>query len=672
MNILIPDSWLRKFLKTKATPTQIKEYLSLCGPSVERIDEESGEPIYDIEITTNRPDAMSVFGIAREASVILPRFGIAATLLEDPYALQGSSLQSKVDPSKKLKLAISTDPVLNPRWTSVVLSDVKVTPSPEWLQDWLTKTGIRPINTIIDVTNYLMRAYGQPAHAFDYDAIGKHTMTLRTSKKGEKITTLDGKTHILPGNDIVIEDGKGRLIDLCGIMGGKNSSIQDTTTTIVLFLQTYDPVHIRKTSMKLAHRTEAAGLFEKGVNGELVLPAILKGIELIKEIAGGEFASSIYDLYPKPYKHYEVSVRRTKVDSYIGTGLADKEIASILTDLGFAPTVTKTDITVTVPSWRRDMEIDVDIIEEIARIYGYHRIAGRLPEGELPMTSPDPQLAWEEEIKVRLRDWGYTELYTYSMVSEERMDAFGQNKSKAYKITNPLSTEWTYMRPHLLMSVLEAVKTNLKTTKDMKVFELSMTYKYRAGDLPLETPTLIVVWTGHVFGEAKGLAEALFDIFGLDSQNLENTGKQSLSMYNKNRLSLGEFGSVGELHAEFLATLDIRTPLTLLHINFGTLTAHAKSTKKYIPIPRYPPIVEDLSFVVPEGSTVGPLIAALKAAHPLVSDVHIIDVHEDSRTVRITYQNPQKNLTSEEIVPIREMLIHLAKDKFRLTPKTPA
>jgi len=265
MNILVPDSWLREFLITKATPDQIKEYLSLCGPSVERMHKEDGEVIYDIEVTGNRPDSMSILGIAREAAAILPRFGIAAKLINDPYDIKVKSQKSKVKSEKKLH--IITDPVLNPRWTSVIIDNVNVVPSPAWLKKQLEATGIRSLNTIVDVTNYIMRAYGQPVHAFDYDQVlpknGVPTMILRASTKGERVITLDGKTHNLPGDDIVIEDGSGRLIDLCGIMGAQNSSVKSSTKTIVLFMQTYEPTHIRKTSMSLTHRTEAAGLFLK-------------------------------------------------------------------------------------------------------------------------------------------------------------------------------------------------------------------------------------------------------------------------------------------------------------------------------------------------------------------------------------------------------------------------
>lgn len=670
MNILVSDSWLRSFLKTKATPQQIKEYLSLCGPSVERINEDSGEPVYEIEITTNRPDSMSVFGVAREASVILPRFGIAAELINDPYK---NRTKAAVKPGKKL--SITTDPILNPRWTSVIMTNIKVTESPKWLMSWLTQTGIRPINTIVDVTNYLMRAYGQPAHAFDYDRIGKKngvpTMKLRASRKGEKLTTLDGKTHTLPGDDIVIEDGAGHLIDLCGIMGGANSSIADDTTAIILFLQTYEPTHIRKTSMKLAHRTEAAGLFEKGVDSELVMPALLEGMRLIKEIAGGEVASTIYDLYPHPYKPHTVSVQRNKVDSYIGTQLPDKEIITILSSLGFKPTITKIEIAVKVPSFRRDVEIDVDIIEEIARIYGYHRIVNKLPEGQIPVVIPDPELQWEEEVKLRLRDWGFTELMTYSMITEKQLEVFGSDKTKAYKLANPLSDEWVYMRPQLFPSVLAAVSQNLHLRKDIQVFELSMAYVYRPNELPLEKPTLIVLWSGEKFLKAKGLAESIFNIMRLDFQKAEaEHTPHRHNFYTQKSMTLGSFGSLGELNSNLLHSCGITTAFTRLYMDFGVMTDHATRVKQYSPIPKHPPSVEDLAFVVPAGFTVGPLINALKHADPKVYDVRLLDVHDDTRTLHITYLDPAKTLTSETIATIREKLLVLAKKKFNVSLKT--
>ena len=666
MNILIPDHWLREYLKTKATPEQIKEYLSLCGPSIERIYGTGDEAVYDVEVTGNRPDGMSVMGVAREAATILPRFGVAARLTGNPY--QSNAVFPKTQ--NKLPLTIKTDSVLNPRWTSVIFDNVTIKPSPAWLTRYLTLAGIRSLNNVIDITNFLMRTYGQPAHVFDYDAIAGHIMILRASKKGEKLVTLDGKMHKLPGGDIVIADGTGKLIDLCGIMGGESSSVKAHSKRIVLFLQTYDPSHIRKTSMSLGHRTEAAALFEKGLDSELVKPVFLQGVTMMVELTGGKVASKVTDIYPQPYKADSVSVPLSKIHSYIGN-IMNKEIKEILSSLGFFVTLTRDTVSVRVPSYRRDVVIDVDIIEEIARVHGYNNIPSQLPSSAPPVVLPDSQLTWEEDVKVRLRDWGYTEIITYSMVSEAQMQVFGQDTSKAYKISNPLSTEWEYMRPHLFMSMAPVIRENLKLTRDLKMFELSMTYRFRANDLPSESPTLIVVWGGNKFLEAKGLAESIFAVCGLPLPlDIENKFHQSLDWYGKNSVSLAEFGSLGELHHTMVEKIGINTPITLLYIDFGKLVASANTNKTYIPVPKYPPVVEDLSFIVPERFHVQPLIDLLSHAHALVSSVTLLDVHQNTRTFHVTYQDPTRNLTSEEIVPVRNNLIEMAQVKFGVLLKT--
>ncbi len=667
MNILIPDYWLREYLKTKATPEQIKEYLSLCGPSIERIYGAGDETVYDIEITGNRPDAMSVMGVAREAATILPRFGIETRLTGDPY----KSKESNKKFTGSLKLKVKTDAELNPRWTSVIFDSVTIKPSPSWLMRYLELAGMRSLNNVIDITNFLMHAYGQPVHVFDYDRIADHVMELRASKKGEKLVTLDGKSHTLPGGDIVIEDGSGKLIDLCGIMGGKNSAVQDNTKRVVLFLQTYDATHIRKTSMQLAHRTAAAGLFEKGLDTELVKPVFMEGITMMEKFTGGRVASPVTDMYPVPYKAARVSIAVSKIHAYIGA-LKPSSIKEILKSLGFGVTMTSTAFTVTVPSFRRDVAIDVDVIEEIARVHGYHAIEAKLPDHAPPITIPDMELKAEEEIKIRLRDWGFTECITYSMVSEESLNSFGNHAGDAYKIANPLSSEWIYMRPDLLMTMLPVIRENIKLKSNLKLFELSMRYGFRQHDLPVEVPTLIVAWTNAAFPEAKGLAEALFSLFGIPfpADFTDAAREKALPWYGSNFLSLAEFGSLGELDHALLERSGISSPVTVLHIDVNALATHANAAKTYIPVPKYPPVVEDLAFVVPARFHVQPLIDLLSHAHALVSSVTLLDVHQNTRTFHVTYQDQSRNLTGEEIVPVRNKLIEMAQVKFGVLLKT--
>lgn len=676
MNILVPDSWLRKYLVTKATSQELKEYLSLCGPSIERIYTDKGEPVYDIEITTNRPDAMSVFGVAREASVILPRFGIKAELLDDPYLLDTKLEKKHVRPTDNKPIHIETDSVLNPRWTSIVLDNVYATDSPEWLQKLLTNAGIRPINTIVDVTNYLMIGFGQPSHAFDYDRIGKKNdipwMKLRASKKGETLKTLDGKSHTLSGDDIVIEDGTGKLMDLCGIMGGESSSITKDTKTIVLFVQVYEPVHIRKTMMKLSHRTDAGSLFEKGMDTELVMPALLLGIDILQEIAGGKIASPITDIYPKPYKPVTVTCTRAKLTTYLGVSLETKKIKDILVCLGLKPTITDTSIKVVVPSYRRDIEIDVDVIEEVARIYGYHAILPKLPDSAPPAkSSTDQTLAREYDIKIHLRDWGYTETYTYSMLSQKETDLFNISTKKLYTIANPLSVDWVYLRPSLVPSMLAVIKNNqYVASSTLKLFELSMIYQWQDGELPKEVSTLVIGETGDdSFLVVKGIIEALCKTLSIETKNIVPEEKNPWYEHGK-QLRIGNYGTIGQVSNTLVRDLGIQKTVTIADLDITHMIEDAKDTRIYISVPKYPSVVEDLSFIVPDKFTIGPLMDALKHADPIIKDVTLLDVHENGRTVHVVYQHEEKNLTSEDITPIREKLVTLAEQSFGVVLRT--
>ena len=282
MDIKIPDNWLRDFLKTKATSSEVAKYLSLSGPSVEKVE----ESVYFIEVTTNRVDVASIMGVAREAAAILPQFGVKARL--QPIKLLNLKFSAKVD-----YLEAEVDHKLCSRFSAVLIKNVQIKQSPDWLKERLAAVGVRPINNVVDISNYVMHELGQPVHTFDYDKIRGAKMILMESRKGERLTTLDGKTHTLSGGDIVIEDGEGRLIDLAGIMGGGNSAVDEGTKNVLLFVQTYNPVNIRQTSMSLAQRTEAATLFEKGLDPELVTDGIGRGIELFVKLTGGKAEKEI-------------------------------------------------------------------------------------------------------------------------------------------------------------------------------------------------------------------------------------------------------------------------------------------------------------------------------------------------------------------------------------------
>ncbi|MCJ7805028.1 phenylalanine--tRNA ligase subunit beta, partial [Patescibacteria group bacterium] len=441
MEILIPDNWLKEFLKTHVGPEVIAECLSLCGPSIDRIEKIEGDPVYLIEVTTNRVDSASVLGIVREASAILPRFKIAAKLLQPKAKAKQKTVKSV------FYLKASVDPKLCFRFSAILIRNVKIGQSPAEIQKKLIECGTRPINNIVDISNYIMLLFGQPVHTFDYDKIKGAKMILRASKRGERLTTLDGKNHKLSGEDIVIEDGSGRLIDLAGIMGGQNSMVDENTKNVLLFVQTYNPVNIRKTSMSLAARSEASMLFEKGLDTELVGPAMRYAIDMFVDLTKGTPAGEILDIYPNPYKVKAVKTNLEFINERLGISLTKDQISKSLASLGFYPRWSGKNISVEIPSYRRDVEIPEDIVEEVARIYGYHNLPNKMLTGELPEPLMGTPFDFEEKVKDYLSGWGGVETYTLSFVSK------GEAKEGALKLKNPLGAESEYLRTSLMPSL---------------------------------------------------------------------------------------------------------------------------------------------------------------------------------------------------------------------------
>jgi phenylalanyl-tRNA synthetase beta chain len=644
MNILIPDSWLRDFLKTKATPIQIKEYLSLSGPSIERVNTVGSQTVYDIEVTTNRIDVMSVIGIAREAAAILPEFNVEVSYIP-PKIPTVTSIQG----TKPLGITIHNNPNLCRRILAIKLEHVTLGQSPKWLKDRLELVGQRPLNNIIDITNYIMWEMGHPCHAFDYDRLTNKKIIVREAKNGERFTTLDKKIHTLKGGEIIFDDGTGKIIDLPGIMGTENTVITEKTTNVLLFIENSDPAKIRSASMGLAIRSQAAVLNEKGPDPSLALQTFLRAAVVAKKITGATVASKLTDIYPNPQIQKTVTLEQKKLDTYIGFSFPKPRAKRILETLGCKVHERKGVYSVAPPSWRsEDLQIPEDIIEEIARIYGYHNIVSKLPDKEPPVVTPEKELMWEDEIKIRLRDWGYTEIYSYSLISEKLMDIFSLDKTKAYKIANPLSEEWVYMRTNLWPSMLISIKENLNYKKDLQLFELSMRYEFRENNLPLEKPTLLVAWTGHKLREAKGLAQSISSLFGITDK----------------------YGSIHIIKSELLSKMGIKEQVTLLEFQIDQLVYHEHPVRTFKPIPKYPPIIEDLTFTMLRETSIDTLIEYLRKQHSLIQSIILVNSYLNNRTFRITYQDPNKTLTDDDVKPIREKLITTAEKEFGTTFKS--
>lgn len=656
MDIKILDSWLRDHLKTTASPQKIAECLSLCGPSVERIHKLGKNTIYDIEITTNRVDSASHYGIAREAFAVLPRFGIKASL-------KPITILNKATPCTRVSwLDTKVDHQLCPRFSAILIRDVKIGNSPKWLKNRLEAVGLRAINNIVDISNYLMLDLGQPVHTFDYDKILGNKMILRGAKTGEEIITLDGQKFTSDVDDIVIEDGEGRIIDLCGIMGGKLSAVDENTKNVLLFVQTYNPVNIRKTSMRLAHRTDAAQLFEKGLSPEQIEITIRRGIDTFIELCEGKPENEILDLYPNPYSGLSISTSLNFISKRLGIQLIKNDVTPILESLDLGVEWNNDDLIVSVPPWRaQDIEIPEDIVEEVARIYGYHNLPSQLMPGLIPDPLPNAPFEFESKVKNILKGFGAIETYTYSMVAKDKADTKGES-SWVLKLRNPLGEDGEYMRLSLAPSLVSAVKQNSGIKEKIHLFEVANVYLPTRGDLPEERMTLGCVSVNSTWEETKGIIEGLLEELNMEYEVeiLDGRGftKNQRLQFRVGKEVIGAYGKLEEggfLFFEFDMEL-----LQKLH----------KPFKLYKPVPKYPAQIEDLTLSCPSKTYLGEVVKLIEECDKQIVSVEYRETFKNSKTFRVTYQNPDKTLIDREVEKIRKKVLEKLYKKFGIRLKS--
>lgn len=621
MNIKITYNWLLGYLDTDATPDEMQKYLSLCGPSIERVDKVEDDYVFDIEITSNRIDTASVIGIAQEAQAILPMFGRSARLKLNPikeynfnkyYLVHGRDIDNK-----KLNVVIK-DKSLCSRFTAIVFENIKIAPSPDFIRERLIACGIKSINNVIDISNYLMLALGQPVHVFDYDEIKNHTMIMRESKKGEKIITLDEKEITLPGGDIVIEDGQGRLIDLCGIMGGLNSAISEKTKNVVLFVQTYDKVRIRRTSMSTGIRTVAAAFFEKGLDPERVEPTLVYGVELLEKYSQGKVASKLYDIYPKPYKKKLLVISYQLLEKIIGVKIEKEEIKSILSNLGFKIIyLIDGRIQVIVPSWRdSDIDIPEDIIEEITRVYGYQNIPSVLQPIVYVDQPKDMEdiFVFQNKIKLLLKHLGLNEVINYSMVSKEQLVDFGLDPKKHLRLSNSLSKDIEYLRTCLTISLFKNIKDNIGKKEIMRFFEIGKTYQPKNNDLPDEIYKIGIATNSDYF-DLKGIIEAIYKELNVNKEVEEK---------------------IEEKEGVFMAEID-----------FKKLVESYQPVPKYQPINPYAVIKLDKTFEI-QPHTTASVVRQKAFESKLLKKIEVVTLYKNKLTLRFYYSSTERNITEDE------------------------
>jgi phenylalanyl-tRNA synthetase beta chain len=647
MNILVPDSWLREYLETAVTPQELARLGSLHGPSFERIEQVEGESVYDVEITTNRVDLMSMKGLAREMVAILGEKAQGKNLA----VVDKIDLKVEVKELPLPQIVVKTDEVK--KIVTVVLDEVKNVESPAWLQKRLRQIGQTPHGVIVDVTNYVTQALGHPCHAFDYDKVmglgGK--IIVKRADVGKKFVTLDGIEYQTRGGEVVFENEAGEIIDLPAIKGTANTAIEEKTTRVLFWLENLEAKVVREASMGHAIRTVAAILNEKNVDESLMEETLTLGVQLLRELAGAKVASEVYRLVTvKTQKKQVVRLNLERVNAYLGVELKMEEVIAILKRLELL--VEKKQggqLWVVVPSFRRhDIMIEEDLIEEVARIYGYYRLASKTDFKQVQIAAQEGvYFDLESRLKHYLAAVGLMEVYTYSMVSKEMIEA---SREKEYlRLTNPLSEDHVYLRESLIPSLLQVAADNHRWREMTRgIFEIAKVYV--AGEKQTEVTEVVklALLTPLPYREARAVIEGGLAIFYL---TMEVSGEGEIVVIGREGKKR-TVGKVKEVAGELLAW----------ELEVAALGELAREYPKVKELNDQPTLVEDLTFVVKQ-KKVGDLLKRMKQVSPLLQKVMLVDIYECNYTFRYWYQGKERALTSKEVAPIREAVVGLMRDE---------
>ncbi len=504
--MLIPLSWLKEYVDIKMPFAKLAERMSEVGLTIETWKEVDGDIIFDPEVTPNRPDWMSVTGIAREIAAVTGEKLTLPKIISVPKA------------KSTLELNYKDDPKLCPRTSRILIKNVKVKSSPEWLIKRIKQIGLRPINNLVDITNYVLWLYGNPLHVFDYDKIRGHSMVTELSKGGEEFRSLDGIDYKLPKNAIIIKD-LGRVIDLLPLKGGANTAVSSETKNVLLHSIVCDPVLTRRTSQALGLRSDSSTVSERGVDPNGTTKAALKALELILDLAGGEVASPLIEVPEKPLPTWTVDLNHERLENILGIDVQPNKVVEILESLDLKVTG---NYKVTIPTFRNDLHIEEDLIEEVGRMIGYNSFPKTLPASAVP-TIPVAyahNYDFDYNIKQTLKGAGYSEIYTYSLISEDQLIKLNIDPSKTLRIDNPISKEYEYLRPKLLGNLLDALKINTPNFNDVKLYELGKIYLGESLDKFSEKYSLSGILKGEKFYEATGIIELIAKELGITIQIL--------------------------------------------------------------------------------------------------------------------------------------------------------
>ena len=652
-----------------------------------------GDTVLDLDLTPNLARCFSITGVAREVAALID------TPLDMPeYRMQadGPSIEGQID-------IVIEDPDLCPRYSAALIKDVQIGPSPQWMQRRLLLAGMRPINNIVDITNYVMLELGQPLHAFDYRRVRSlpesdtPTIIVRRAKEGEQMKTLDDIERTFDSDMLLITDGGG-AVAVAGVMGGLESEVADDTVDILLESANFDFISVRRTSELLKIPSEAATRFGRGVDPELTLTALYRAADLMRELANGTIAAGLADCYPNVAPAKVIDFRVSEVRRLLGIDLDAEQIGEMLSKLDFfcESRDDGQNVRITVPGYRLDVTIPADIVEEVARIYGYDRLPNTLIDEEMPTPAPNLDLDLEERVRDILVGCGLTETITYSLTNLESVakltpDGELPDGEGYVRLANPLSREYEYLRQTLLNTTLEALGRNLRFVERVAIFEVAHVYLPREDShLPSEPTMLSIALTGprdmrswvaqdassYDFYDLKGIVETLCSGLGVADVGFSATEHDSFHPGRVACVSVDDqaIGVFGQLHPQVQSAFDLpEGGVFLLELNLTRLLAAAQPIKQFTSISRMPTLKMDLALEVDEAVAADEVLSVIRETGGfLLVDAVLFDVYRGeqlgagrkSLAYSLTLQSPDKTLKSKQANKLRDRIVKILQKQF--------
>jgi phenylalanyl-tRNA synthetase beta chain len=688
-------NWLKEFVDVKAPAADLRARLSLCGIAVDSVEESAAGPVLDAEITANRPDCLGHLGIAREAAAI--------------YRLPVKSLQSKCkEAAEKAADATRVEieaPDLCGRFTARVLRGVRVQPSPDWLRQRLEAIDQKSINNVVDISNYVMFELGHPLHAFDFDKLNERRIVVRRARHGETIRTLDGVERKLEKDMCVVADAT-RAVGIGGVMGGADTEISFSTRNILIECAWFDAIAVRRTSKALGLRTEASYRFERGADPEMAELASRRAAEMIQQLGGGEILAGVVDVYPRLEPPRKIELSRKELLRAMGADVPDGEIEDILGALGFHPVRVDSNRgsagsimavwECRQPSWRHDVTRGIDLVEEVARHYGYDKFPSRLPPAKVPARRL-PHAEAQDRLMERIVALGYQEIVEIPLVNSERNELFRSEKLTPAVIANPLAEDASVMRSTGIVSMAGALEWNLNHgQRNLRLFEIGKTYELRDGE-PVETPVLTIGATGlarkktiyepareYGFADLKGDLDRLGELAGgfgwLSGGPAWLAGARaaqiSLAQGHGHAASLGVAGQIARRVAD---QLKFRQDVYVAELRLEPLLSGieaARATARFKPLPRFPAVERDFSLVLADDITFAQVAETIRALGiPELQSIEAADLFRGgqipaekySLMIRVTFQSAQATLTDAQLADYSARIVVALQQKLSAT-----